>query len=131
MLEIQTLDINDLLSDDPGALSETSQLFRIGVLLMEIALDQPDSSFRTEDYEQDAERISKLPLVEQSMGTQYCKATAFCLSYQQPRIRFRGVEKYESKHFHDWESYLAEFLQEYYSQVFLRWVIRRHFQIIY
>ena len=123
MLEIQTLDINDLLFDDPGALAETSQLFRIGVLLMEIALDEPDYSSRTEDYGHDAERISKLPLIEQAMGTQYCKATAFCLQHRPPRRRFRGPEKYDSKHFDDWKSYLAEFLQEYHSQVFLRYVL--------
>jgi hypothetical protein len=121
ILGIQTLDFSDLLSDDPGALAETSQLFRIGVLLMEIALIEPDFSPRAEDYRHDAERIRKLPLIEQSMGTQYCKATAFCLQDRQPRGRFRGPEKYMSEQFDDWESYLAEFLQEYHSQVFLRY----------
>ncbi len=124
ILEVQTVDPNDLLFDDPEALAETSQLFRIGILLMEIALDEPNRSSRTENYGHDAERISKLPLIEQSMGTQYCKATAFCLQHRQPKNRFRGPEKYQSKNFDEWESYLAEFLLEYYSQVFLRYAVR-------
>ena len=124
ILEVQTVDPYDLLFDDPGALAETSQLFRIGILLMEIALDEPNPSSRIENYGHDAERISKLPLIEQSMGTQYCKATAFCLQHRQPKNRFRGPEKYQDDNFDEWESYLAEFLLEYHSQVFLRYVIQ-------
>ena len=124
ILEVQTVDPHDLLFDDPGALEETSQLFRIGILLMEIALDEPNRSSRIENDGHDAERISKLPLIEQSMGTQYCEATAFCLQHRQPKNRFRGPEKYQDKNFDEWESYLAGFLLEYHSQVFLRYVIR-------
>ena len=125
ILEVQTVDHHDLLLDDPWALAETSQLFRIGILLMEIALDEPNRSSRFEDHELDAERIiSKLPLIEQSMGTQYCKATAFCLQPRQPKHRFQGPEKYQGKNFGAWESYLTEFLVEYHSQVFLRYVFR-------
>ncbi len=123
ILEVQTVDPHDLLFDDPGALAETSQLFRIGILLMEIALDEPNRSSRIENDGHDAERISKLPLIEQSMGTQYCKATAFCLQHRQPKNRFRGPEKYQDKNFDEWESYLAGFLLEYHSQVFLRYAI--------
>lgn len=120
VLEIQTLDIKDLVFDDPEALTETSQIFRIGVLLMEIALDKHESCSRGDEYANDAERISKLPLVEQYMGTQYCKATAFCLQNKSLRIRFQGPQKYDSKNYDEWELYLLELLQEYYSQVFLR-----------
>ena len=125
ILEVQTVDHHDLLLDDPGALTETSQLFRIGILLMEIALDEPDRSSRIESDGHDAERIiSKLPLIEQSMGTQYCKATAFCLENRQPKDRFQGPEKYQGKNFGEWESYLTGFLLEYHSQVFLRYAFR-------
>ena len=124
ILEVQTVDPDDLLFDDPGALEETSQLFRIGILLMEIALDEPNISSRIENDGHDAERISKLPLIEETMGTQYCKATAFCLQHRQPKDRFRGPEKYRGENFVEWESYLAGFLREYHSQVFLRYAIR-------
>ena len=120
MLEIQTLDLNDLLFDDPGALTETLQLFRIGVLLMEIALDSPDRARRIEDNGHDYDHMSRLPQVEQIMGAQYCTATAFCLQPRQLQTRFQGPEKYRSSHFEDWESYLSDFLQDYHSQVFLR-----------
>ncbi len=120
VLRIQTLDMNDLLFDDAEALTEASQLHRIGVLLMEIALDKPEVAMRTEDYGNSTNRTSLLPLVEQTMGVQYCKATAFCLQYPQQQTRFQGLSKYESSHFQEWTSYLADFLQHYHSQVFLR-----------
>ena len=123
MLEIQTLDFTDLLFDDSEALAETSQLFRIGVLLMEIALDKTDFLSNLEDRGQHLDSIRLLPEIEQSMGAQYCKATAFCLQHRQPRAQFRGPEKYKSTCFDDWKSYLAEFLQDYHSQVFLRYVM--------
>jgi hypothetical protein len=119
-LEIQTLDLDDLLFDDPGALDETLQLFRIGVLLMEIALDSPGPAGRIEDSGHDFDVMKRLPFVEQAMGAQYCTATAFCLQHRQPQTRFQGRGKYHRSNFKDWESYLSEFLQDYYSQVFLR-----------
>ena len=120
VLRIQTLDMDDLLFDDAEALTEASQLHRIGVLLMEIALDSPEVAMLPEDYGSSSNRISLLPLVEQTMGAQYCKATAFCLQYSQRQARFQGSSKYDSSHFQEWTSYLADFLQHYHSQVFLR-----------
>ena len=122
ILEVQTVDHHDLLLDDPGALAETDQLFRIGILLMEIALDEPNRSSRNDNHEHDAKRIiGRLPLIEQSMGTQYCKATAFCLQYRQLKHRFQGPDKYQGENFGEWESYLRDFLLDYHSQVFLRY----------
>lgn len=118
MLRTQALDYRDLISDDPGALTETSQLFRLGVILMEIALETPDAEKYGGRLEHDLDRISKLPLVEKAMGAQYCRATAFCL--QDRRDRFIGPEKYESKLYTEWETYLARFLEDYHSQVYLR-----------
>ena len=118
MLRTQALDYRDLIYDDPGALTETSQLFRLGVILMEIALDTPDAEKYGGRLEHDLHRISKLPSVEKTMGAQYCKATAFCL--QDRRDRFAGPEKYEGKLYTEWETYLARFLEDYHSQVYLR-----------
>lgn len=136
-LKTQTLDLEDLLCDDPGALAETSQLFRLGILLMEIALDEPDMDSGSDDAAQEVNRISKLPLVEQSMGTQYCRATAFCFQYRQSGKSFKGgklpkdiksghdkpfreAEKYIDPNFDGWQNYLSELLQQYHSQVYLR-----------
>ena len=140
-LETQTLDLDDLLYDDPGALAETSQLLRLGVLLMEIALGKPlgkpNIYTRSDETGQEADRIRNLPLVEQNMGAQYCRATAFCLQYQQSGTPFKTrkiskedksgkdrpfleTEKYESPNFDDWQRYLAGLLQQYYSQVYIR-----------
>ncbi|KAL8732000.1 MAG: hypothetical protein Q9181_004100 [Wetmoreana brouardii] len=124
ILRTQNLDLRDLVSDDPGALAETSQLFRLGVLLMEIALETPDTDSQTAYLEHDHKRLAKLPLVERAMGVQYCKATAFCLQYR--KQRFSGPEKYDSKLYDDWETYLAGFLQDYYSQVLLRQALQSY-----
>ena len=117
ILEVQTINLNDMLFDDYNALSETSQLFNIGVLLMDIALGNLKSSDK-DDYTHETSIMSRLPLVEQNMGAQYCKATAFCLQHR--KSKFQGPEKYEGPQFADWEHYLSEFLQDFYSQVFLR-----------
>lgn len=121
LLAIQTLDFSDLLFDDPEALAETSQLFRIGVLLIEIALGSATFSSRLEESNNKNDLISLLPVVEQSMGAQYCDATAFCLQQRIMNEDFRGPEKYDNDHFRSWESYLAEFLQGYYSHVYTRY----------
>ncbi|KAG8527330.1 uncharacterized protein KY384_007482 [Bacidia gigantensis] len=118
VLEIQTIDMNALLFDDSEALAETSQLFHIGVLLMEIALENPESASRKQDYSRDENVMTRLPLVEQNMGAQYCKATAFCLQHR--RSRFQGPEKYSGPKYVDWEKYLAQFLEDFYSHVYLR-----------
>ena len=133
-LKIQTLDLEDILFDDPDALAESSQLFRLGVLLMEIALNQSDLYSKSDEAGQETVRISNLPLVEQIMGAQYCKAMAFCLQYREsgssklPCNRrgikdgqdFRKAEKYDDANFDHWQEYLGELLPQYYSQVYLR-----------
>ena len=120
VLEVQTFGLVDLLFDDSEAISEAKQLYHIGILLMEIALDGPSGSQNEKDSSRSNHLLSQLPLVEQIMGAQYCKATAFCLQHRQPKQRFNGLRKYEGSHSKDWEAYLSELLQDYYSQVFLR-----------
>lgn len=113
VLKIQAIGLVDMLFDDSEALSETKQLFSIGVLLMEIALGTKVTSLTTN-------LSMELPLVEQAMGAQYCKATAFCLQHRQPKERFYGLGKYEDLYSEDWEKYLSELLRDFYSQVILR-----------
>ena len=116
-IQVQTFGLVDLLFDDSEALSETKQLFHIGILLMEIALDRPGISKNIDDASAPTSLLNKLPLVESTMGAQYCKATAFCLQHRQSEPRFNGPKKYVDS---DWELYLLNLLRDYYSQVFLR-----------
>ncbi|KAL8797356.1 MAG: hypothetical protein Q9195_000511 [Heterodermia aff. obscurata] len=116
-IQVQTFGLVDLLFDDSEALSETKQLFHIGILLMEIALDDPGVSQDIDDASASTGLLSKLPLVESTMGAQYCKATAFCLQHRQSEPRFNGPNKYVDS---DWELYVLNLLRDYYSQVFLR-----------
>lgn len=105
---------------------------------MEIALDKPDLHSRSDEVGEEAYRISMLPLVEQSMGVQYCKATIFCLQYGSTSKPFQiskhsgerrpkpneppiqGTEKYRDENFDEWQNYLDTFLQQYHAQVYLR-----------
>ena len=122
VIEIRTLDIEDLAFEDPEALAETRHLFRIGVLLMEIALSKSghlDASLSKEPY---IEIAKKLPLVEQSMGSEYCKATAFCLHDRRSVSQFGKPGKYRESAETAWTSYLMGLLGDYHSQVYQRFV---------
>ena len=120
VLEVQTLDLEELFFDDPEALTEPSQLFRIGVLLVEIALSNPEHSAPTEIQEVGLRTSKMLTLVQQSMGAQYCKATAFCLRDRRSTSHFGLPEKYAYPEKTGWQPYLLELLEDYHAQVFLR-----------
>ena len=120
VLEVQTLDLEELSFEDPEALAEPSQLFRIGVLLVEIALSNPEHSVPTGTQELDLRTSKMLTLVQQSMGPQYCKATAFCLRDRRSTSYFGLPEKYRYPEKTGWKSYLLELLEDYHAQVFLR-----------
>ncbi|MCJ1456566.1 hypothetical protein MMC28_006927 [Mycoblastus sanguinarius] len=120
VLDIQTLDLEDLFFEDPDALAEPSQLFRIGIIMMEIALNNPDQSSPTELQDIELRTSKMLPLVEQSMGSQYCKATAFCLQDRRSGSKFGRPGKYQDPEETGWKRYLTELLEDYYAQVFVR-----------
>lgn len=123
MLRIPILGLQALVADDSGALAESAQLLRIGVVMMEIALGGIDHDVGLQDLGDDPGTISiltsKLAAVEKAMGSQYCRATAFCLQYDRDD-RFSGPEKYDEKCYGKWARYLAGFLKEYHDQVYLR-----------
>lgn len=120
VLEIQTLDVEDLAFEEPNALAESTQLFRIGVVLMKLALGETDGSDPATFQEPYLETSKLLPRVEQSMGPQYCKATAFCLQDRRSALHFAKPNKYLNPKPSGWTAYLAGFLEDYYVQVFLR-----------
>lgn len=120
VLKVQTLDLEELSFEDPEALTEPSQLFRIGVLLVQIALSNPEQSAPTEIEELGLRTSKMLTLVQQSMGSQYCKATAFCLLDRRSTLHFGLPEKYQYPDKTGWKPYLLELLEDYHAQVFLR-----------
>ena len=120
VLEVQTLELEDLYSEDPNALSEPSQLFSIGVLLVEIALSDPNQWSPVKIQDPELRKSKILPLVERAMGSLYCKATAFCLKDRRSGPHFGKPEKYEKPDETGWKSYLMELLEEYHAQVFSR-----------
>ena len=120
VLEVQTLELEDLYSEDPKALSEPSQLFSIGVLLVEIALSDPDQSNPVKIQDPGLRKSKILPLVERAMGSLYSKATAFCLQDRSSGPHFGRPDKYQKPEETGWTSYLAELLEDYHAQVFSR-----------
>ena len=119
VLEIQTLDLEDLYFEDPNALSEHSQLFSIGVILVEIALSDERNPANIQDPELRKSKI--LPLVERSMGSLYSGAAAFCLQDRRSAPHFERPEKYKYPEETGWTSYLTELLEDYHAQVFSRY----------
>ena len=119
VLEVQTLDLEDLYFENPDALSEHSQLFSIGVLLVKIALSEKEDPQDIRDP--DSRKSKILPLVEKSMGSLYCGATAFCLMDRRSAPQSGRPEKYKYPEETMWRSYLAELLVDYHAQVFSRW----------
>ena len=118
VLDIQSLDLEDLYFEDPDALSERAQLFSIGVLLVEIALRDERNPQNMQDP--DLRKSKILPLVERSMGSLYCAATAFCLADHKTPPRFGRPEKYKHPEVEAWKSYLTDLLEDYHAQVFSR-----------
>ena len=122
VLEVHTLELEDLYSEDPKALSEPSQLFSIGVLLVEIALSDPDQSNPVKIQDPELQESKVLPLVERAMGSLYSKATAFCLQDRRSGPHFGRLDKYREPEETGWASYLAELLEDYHAKVFSRYV---------
>ena len=122
VLLLSSSDLNELLCDDPYALEETAQLFQIGILLVEIALHKIRIPTSVDTRGPELDMIRLLSEVEREMGSEYCKATAFCLHYRQPNPLFLGEEKYRGPLSNKCQHYLDELLKDYYSQVLLRCV---------
>ena len=119
-LQVSPRDLTTLLEGDPDALSETSHLFRVGVLLLELALDRTFPRPVEAKGQFAKEAAGLLPEVERAMGAHYQTATAFCLKYSEKTDGFNGWEKYGGAGFKKWEGYLGGLLEVYYREVFLR-----------
>ena len=121
ILQVQTLDLEDVYFEHPDALSEHSQLFSLGVILVEIALGKEMSHQDSQSMRDPNLRASKvLPLVERSMGSLYRGATAFCLADSSSLPHFDLPGKYRDPEGTGWTAYLKALLEDYHAQVFSR-----------
>ena len=114
VLEVQTLALEDLAYEDPQALTESFQLFNLGVILIELALGK---HIRTVDKNTYTEVTQAMEAVESQMGQQYREATAFCLQERKYYQRFSQPDKYDRPEETGWQAYLQELLVEYDSHV--------------
>lgn len=117
-ISVPTLSLGDLYLEDPEALSEPSQLFRFGVLLIEIAIGKSDRWSVSEGIEDRYRWASNLvPFVKQAFGLGYSEACAFCIEDRRSIFTFRQASKCECPGQNGWNTYLRNFLSGYYSQV--------------
>lgn len=119
-LEIETIPLDNLYIENPDALSETSQLFRIGVLLIEIALGTRETSDPAEVEEPYLRASKLLPLVQAAVGTQYCKACAFCIQDRSSSTSYGRPDKYQYAEKTGWDMYLRDLIEDYHAQVLSR-----------
>ena len=116
--------LDDLQLENPTSLSESSQLFRVGILLIEIALGGIHQPNHTELQDPCLWASRFLPEVQMVAGTQYSKACEFCIKEHGSTISFHRPEKYAYPDESGWSVYLYDLLQQYESEVLSRCVPR-------
>ena len=95
---------------------ERSQIFQIGVLLIEIALESTLSSNEPMDLQVE----SKIPVVEKSMGIPYKQACEFCLNNTERYPRMAPAEDLASDGDIEASGSSFHMMRQYYSEVFMR-----------
>ena len=106
--------------DNPDGLREPSQLFRIGVILIEIALDSTEVSDLAKDKDPRLFVSKTFPLVYKAVGSDYYRACAFCVQDRSSPSSYGQHQKYEYPEQTGWEVYIKGFLMEYHAQVVSR-----------
>jgi hypothetical protein len=98
---------------------ERAQIFQIGILLIEIALE---STLAVEGY-MDIEAASRsISLVEKTMGVRYKQACEFCLNDENDGTYLNTMESPTSQDDTDAKIDSDSMLTRYYSEVFIRYV---------
>jgi hypothetical protein len=95
---------------------ERSQIFQIGVLLIEIALESTLSSNEPMDLQVE----SKIPVVEKSMGMLYKQACEFCLNNTERDPHMAPAEDLASDGDIEASGSSFHMMRQYYSEVFMR-----------
>ena len=96
------------------ALTESSQLFEIGMILIDIALEGLDLEEHEDPYLY-ASRM--LPKVHEKVGFKFWRACAFCIHDRRSVSLYGRPEKYQDPRETYWDVYLKSLLQDYYVQV--------------
>jgi hypothetical protein len=102
------------------ALLVRAQIFQIGVLLVEIALDRPSCSAGMEDLEFGS---SIIPYVERSMGHRYKQACEFCLTRKEDDGLFLDQKDASGSDGLLKLSDSSWMLRQYYAEVFVRYAV--------
>jgi hypothetical protein len=96
---------------------ERTQIFQIGVLLVEIALERTLSSSDSMKLEFESKSIS---VVEKSMGTRYRQACEFCLNNKEGDTYLPAAETLASHNDTEVIVNSEYMIKQYYSEVFMR-----------
>lgn len=121
-VRVPTLSLEKLYLEDPEALSEPSQLFNFGVLLIEIAIGKLDKSGTQSVRDPYRWASDLLPDVHKALGPEYSKACGFCIEDRRSTSSFRNATKYEQPAQNGWNKYLRDLLKTYHIQVVHRFV---------
>lgn len=120
LLGVKTIPLDYIYLESPDALSESSQLFQMGMILIEIALDGLDSSDTVKLENPYQYALNKLPSVYKVLGSKYYRACAFCVQDRRSISSYGRQEKYQYPMETGWEVFLKELLKEYHVQVLSR-----------
>lgn len=125
ILDVKTTELQYFIfEENPHGLSDLWQLFQIGLILINIALNDPDTSCPARLEDPHSYAAKKLSLVYQTMGTNYTRACAFCVKDR----RSPGPDTYDYQHDAKyaypektcWIYDLKDLLKEYHIQVVSR-----------
>ncbi len=119
-LRVKTIPLDSLYLENPDALSESSQIFQIGMVLIEVALNGLENSepARLEDPYLYASKM--LPLVHKAIGWNYYRACAFCIQDRRSLSSYGRPQKFQYPKKTGWEVYLNNLLEDYHVQVVSR-----------
>ena len=121
-LDVPRVKIDDLIVQDSGMLAEHHQLFRLGVLLIQLALGPKMTTDPETIHDQTAWASKVLPLVSRELGNQYAEACAFCVGTpRRGHWESNHCDKYaRTEELESWKDYLESFIGDFYSEVYLR-----------
>lgn len=121
LLEVKMIPVESFYLENPDALSESSQLFEIGMILIEIALEGDQGSDLEEHENPYLHAYKMLPKVYERVGSTYYRACAFCIQDRRSDPSYGRPEKYRYPEETGWDIYLKDFLEDYYMQVVSRY----------
>ena len=120
VLDVTTMPLDYHFLHDHDGLSEISQLLRLGIILIDIALDSHDTSDPGRLDDPHLYAAKRLPLVYEAIGSNYYRACAFCVQDRRSSKPYERWQKYEYPDDTGWEVDLKDLLTQYHDQVVSR-----------